>query len=259
MVELGPLPEGCRAALDAVVELTGRTGAQSFEVGRQYLDLPYEQRSWWCSAFYAGARLTVDGQVSVAAAADGLAKRILDGGECQGCLKMCFVFNEDGYRVSTPEQVARVTREGMCRWRRNGDRWGRECGDRAPEGSTREKLAMAMAGCGVIQPDQIGAARQGRYDDFLSEFDSPGFLLVEELKPYGEATAELIQRVIAGEFDSTKEESDAWARSPEGTAAFAELISGEAAMRAQALRPEPPAGNRAERRGGKGKKRGRRK
>jgi hypothetical protein len=39
-------------------------------------------------------------------------------------------------------------------------------------------------------------------------------------------TAKLARALIDGEFDATKAESDAWARSPDGQAAFAGLLKG---------------------------------
>lgn len=205
------------AALRAVADLGGRTGAREFQFSCQYPELPYEQRSWWAMARYEGARLMADGHTSAAQACDALARRMLDGGQCQGCGKLSFVANEDGYRVGGAQQAARAQREGICRWSRGGGaRWSRACGDRAPEDSSREKLACAMREVGVIPAEQIAAARSGRYDDFLSDVAAPKFLLVEELRPYGTAAAELIKRVVAGDFDSTAAESKAWAESPEG-------------------------------------------
>jgi hypothetical protein len=55
----------------------------------------------------------------------------------------------------------------------------------------------------------------------------PEHLLVHELRSLMLPTAmALAERVIAGEFDATKEESDQWARSPEGRAAMRALVEG---------------------------------
>src|SRR6202035_2515601 len=49
----------------------------------------------------------------------------------------------------------------------------------------------------------------------------------------------LAKAVIDGQYDASKEESDEWARSPEGRAAFAEL-TGQAPQ--QVVTPGPPPG-----------------
>lgn len=245
------MEEGDAAALRAVADLGGRTGARDFQVSCQSPDLPYAQRSWWAQASYAGARLIADGHVSVRAACDALARRMLDGGACQGCGKLTFVANEDGYRVGSPEDAARAQREGICRWSRDGgERWSRACGDVAPPGSSREKLAQAMRQVQVIPAEQIRAARAGRYDDYLSDYPMPQHLLLEELRPYGRDAEDLVRRVIAGEFDATAAESQAWAQSPEGQetlAAFGGKLPGAADMTGR--RPVRNASRRGGRRG----------
>lgn len=222
----GKLPRADREALEAVLSLAGRSGAVDVDFGCLYPERAFKQRSWWCLAVYRGAKLLCDGKSSAAEACDGLAQRILDGGECRGCLKVSFVHNEAGYRVDR-ERHERVVREGVCRWRRERTVWARECGS-APEGSSREKLAQAMAACAVIDAGQIGAARAGRYDDFMSDHPFPEMLLLAELRQYGDAVAELVAAVKDGEFDATAEEGQAWAESADGRAAFAELFPGRA-------------------------------
>lgn len=70
-------------------------------------------------------------------------------------------------------------------------------------------------------------ARRDEFHDFKTPHTMPQHVLVAELNGEGgRAARELIERVIAGEFDATKEESDAWAASPEGQATFAELLKG---------------------------------
>lgn len=223
---LARLPQADGDALRAVAALGARTGAREFQFGCQYPELPFEQRSWWALAvFEGGQRLMAEGQVSAAAACDGLAGRLLDGGRCLGCGKLSFVHNPAGYRVADAAAAARAKREGVCRWRRDGGPvWVRECGEAAPQGSTREALAQAMAACGVVEASQIAAARAGRYDEYLSEASPfPLMLLVEELRPYGQATAQLVSRVINGDFDASGPEALAFWNSPEGRQVFEEF------------------------------------
>jgi hypothetical protein len=93
---------------------------------------------------------------------------------------------------------------------------------------TKDRLAQALREIGL---DKMASdAEAGRYDDFLSNSATPQMDLVARL---GIATgrgnlaaAALARRVMNGEFDGTLEESEAWAASPEGQAAFAELAKG---------------------------------
>jgi hypothetical protein len=86
----------------------------------------------------------------------------------------------------------------------------------------------------AVPPAMIRRAEAGYYHDYLSPLAMPEMALVNELgslathpsrrgTPASGALLALRQRVIDGEFDASRAESDAWARSPEGQAAFAEL------------------------------------
>lgn len=87
--------------------------------------------------------------------------------------------------------------------------------------STTEKLAKALEA--VNAPAiMIKRAREGYYDDFKSPLTFPEMQLHQDAHVAGLETIKAA--VEAGEFDSTKEESDEWARSPEGQAVFAELV-----------------------------------
>jgi hypothetical protein len=86
---------------------------------------------------------------------------------------------------------------------------------------TTEKLAKALEE--VNAPVwMIEKARQGYYDDYKSPLAFPEMQLHQDAHVAG--LESIKASVEAGEFDSTKEESDEWARSPEGQAAFAELV-----------------------------------
>lgn len=87
---------------------------------------------------------------------------------------------------------------------------------------TTEKLALELEKANL--PEMAIRARKGDYHDFLSSHPFPCIMLMDHLRIAGtpEALA-LRSRHIDGEFDATDEESEAWAESPEGKAAFAEL------------------------------------
>jgi hypothetical protein len=84
---------------------------------------------------------------------------------------------------------------------------------------TKDLLATELEKIGLTQMAE--RARQGYYHDFLSPLAMPELQLATDLAEAGtpEAMA-LRRRVINGDFDASKEESDAWAESPEGQAAF---------------------------------------
>jgi hypothetical protein len=102
---------------------------------------------------------------------------------------------------------------------------------------TTVKLARALRAVpdpGVAE-SMIARAERGYYHDYLSPLALPELALVAELRaianhPSRNGTRsrlvllDIAQRVIDGEFDASKAESDAWAKSPEGRAAFASLV-----------------------------------
>jgi hypothetical protein len=68
-------------------------------------------------------------------------------------------------------------------------------------------------------------ARKDEFHDYRSPHALPEHVLVAELRKVGGRAANAIrQRVIDGEFDATRAESDAWAASPEGQAVMGELM-----------------------------------
>lgn len=88
---------------------------------------------------------------------------------------------------------------------------------------TKDRLAAELEKIGL--PGMAESARAGAYDDFLSEVATPELLLLSDLHKVGTADAMALRvRVMNGDFDATKEESDAWAASAEGKAAFSQLI-----------------------------------
>lgn len=94
-----------------------------------------------------------------------------------------------------------------------------------------EKLAQALEAAGA--PDyMVTLAREDHYHDFKSPLAMPEMQLLADAREHGLTT--IAEGVMEGRWDATKEESEAWAASPEGQAIFNEL-----------LQPRP---NRAERR-----------
>ena len=69
-------------------------------------------------------------------------------------------------------------------------------------------------------------ARKGHYHDYLSPHVGPLVQLVADLR-HIERHDCLIDRVIDGEFDATKEEADRWALSEDGQDAFRMLLGEE--------------------------------
>lgn len=94
-----------------------------------------------------------------------------------------------------------------------------------PKKHTKDRLGDALHEIGLEEMAQ--KAYRGEYDDFLSESATNILDLVNDLAKVGTVEAlALRKRAIDGEFDSTAEESEAWANSPEGQSAFNQLVKG---------------------------------
>ena len=99
---------------------------------------------------------------------------------------------------------------------------------------TTAKLAGALSEIPGVPKDMIQRAIDGYYHDYLSPLTFPEIQLVADLRELASVPAtprnsrpllrELARRVIDGEFDASKEESDAWAASPEGQETFRQLV-----------------------------------
>lgn len=116
---------------------------------------------------------------------------------------------------------------------------------RRPGEATTDYLARVLGELGVPQ-EMVERARRGEFDDFKCPTTLPWagrelHQLVDELRAWlsarmsqdgteeeakkeRERVAELIGAVVAGEFDATAEEGEAWQRSTEGKAAFDALF-----------------------------------
>jgi hypothetical protein len=87
---------------------------------------------------------------------------------------------------------------------------------------TKDILAAELRNANLHE--MADKAATGYYHDYLSPLAAPCIQLAEDLAKVGtpEALA-LRKRHLNGEFDATKEESDAWAASPDGQDAFNSL------------------------------------
>lgn len=100
---------------------------------------------------------------------------------------------------------------------------------------TTAKLARALGEIAGVPDEFIERAADGYYHDFLSPLTFPEIQLVTDLRELASRPSTprnsrpllraMVRRVIAGDFDATKEESADWARSAEGQAAYAQLDS----------------------------------
>jgi hypothetical protein len=90
---------------------------------------------------------------------------------------------------------------------------------------TKDFLAQELRNAGL---DEMAAkAETGYYHDFLSPLDFPETQLEADLRAVGRPAALALRaRHLNGEFDASKEESDAWAASPDGQAAMRMLMRG---------------------------------
>lgn len=236
------LPADELDAVLAMADVVRRSGG-ALEFGHE------DVQGWHASAKFKGTRIIVEHGVGPGAIADELATRVLHNGRCTSCRKIIVagdrrvlatsVTNLDGTHEKRTE--ADVQRARLCFWERQRRTWVRECGAAAPAGSSREKLAQALIEEGYVHAAMIAAARAARYDDYLQDLTPfPQMLLIEDLKQYGPQAQALRQRVMAGEFDGTAEESQAWAESEDGRATFAELVR----PARQGTPPPPPPGHK---------------
>ncbi len=85
---------------------------------------------------------------------------------------------------------------------------------------TSHRLARDLREAGVPM-DLVDDARDCRFDDYSSDSTFPQLDLVKRLTDLGRH--DLVERVVAGEWDGSKAESAAWANGPEGQQAFAEF------------------------------------
>jgi len=92
-----------------------------------------------------------------------------------------------------------------------------------PKQTARAKLAAALASASA-PAEMISKAVEGYYDDYLSPLATPIYQLVLDAEAAG--LPDIAARAKAGIFDAQRWEAEAWAKSPEGRAAFWELRQG---------------------------------
>lgn len=102
-------------ALDAALDLIGRTGAKQVELGFANEDAPTpEEAEWWASVTYKGAKISVDKRAGPVEAAEDLARKLMHGGMCTHCKRRITLSGRDNSRK-------------YCRWTRKADKWVRGC------------------------------------------------------------------------------------------------------------------------------------
>jgi len=99
---------------------------------------------------------------------------------------------------------------------------------------TTVKLARALREIPGVPEAMLERAAAGHYHDFMSPLDFPEMQLVADLRDLAASPKtprnsrpllrSLADDVTAGRYDASKEESDEWARSPEGQEAISALI-----------------------------------
>jgi len=88
---------------------------------------------------------------------------------------------------------------------------------------TKDLLAQALRQAGLH--DMADKAAEGYYHDYLSPLVMPGIQLADDLRTASTPAAMAVLRQhLAGDFDATTEESEAWIDSPEGRATVAGLM-----------------------------------
>jgi hypothetical protein len=85
---------------------------------------------------------------------------------------------------------------------------------------TTERLAQDLEEAGA-PAEMIERARAGYYDDYKSPLAMPEVQLLQDARAAGLTT--IAEGVLEGRWDATKEEAEAWARSPDGQETFREL------------------------------------
>lgn len=132
-------------AVIAAVDLVGRAGAKSFELGYLDDDVPVEKARWWAHADYRGDRIIEENHRGPVEAAEALARRILTGGRCRcgklvalsgnGAVAYDNVTMADGSKWTADEAKA----AGQCRWTREGRKWVSACGAGKPNRRERRR------------------------------------------------------------------------------------------------------------------------
>lgn len=98
--------------------------------------------------------------------------------------------------------------------------------DQLPKTHSAMKLSRELKAAGLTEMAERAA--KGEYHDYLSEHPFPEIMLMTELQQAYLAgnpeAGSLLERHMNGEFDATLEESNEWAASPDGQAAYRSLF-----------------------------------
>lgn len=118
MPELPPNfpPELQRRITDAV-EMVGRTGARSFQLGYLVDDPPPGVANWYAEAEYRTGTLVTDSCMTPWEAAEALADATRAGARCRWC----------GRPISWGDRPSGKRRRKLCWWRKVAGRWERGC------------------------------------------------------------------------------------------------------------------------------------
>jgi hypothetical protein len=140
-------------AVIAAADLVGRSGATGLEIGYLHDGVPVDQADWYAHAQYRGARITVEHHPGPVAAAEALARRILEGGKCAHCGGLVALSDAGAVAYTrahtldgaewNAEQAAAA---GQCRWRRSGRRWESGCETRADRRRFRREAGRPSRG-----------------------------------------------------------------------------------------------------------------
>lgn len=125
-------------ASTAAVELIGRTGAKSLEIGYLHDTPRAEDADWWATVTYRGVKITEEHHVGPSEALEAIAVRLLDGAKCTHCQGMValrrsgvmFYADPDGARRMVDGSTVTVDEarsRPLCHWQRVGPKWIRGC------------------------------------------------------------------------------------------------------------------------------------
>lgn len=246
-----------RMVLVAGYDLVGRTGSRDVTVGTTSHGAT---GSWWAAAKYPGARIQVDNEATAGAAMDALAAKILTGGKCR-CGRLVAMqsggavfFPGAAYADGKPLTEQQVRATGQCRWRRYATMWLSACDAPTPDTPdwepvdpfaptpdgvdqwTSNRLAAALEDAGAPHR-MVALAAGGYWDEYRGPHALPQLTLVDALR--NADLPDLAAQVVNGDFDAGPGESDAWARSEEGQATFADFAGDIGKKAAPGAIPDP--------------------
>lgn len=137
-------------ALNAALNLIGRTGARDLEIGYANDDAKDSRDGdWYAICSYTGVKVMEEHHPGPVQATDALARRLLTGAKCTHCGGLIALSDRGAYIApgavlldGTRMDAAAYAAMPQCRWRRLGNRWERGCADRLPDrppGPTRRE------------------------------------------------------------------------------------------------------------------------